>query len=65
MKRGLFKVTPEELVLVLKLPLDTEIDSAVWDPIDRTIVLSVLHPELPEVYPRQLGPFVKTKTVWK
>lgn len=65
MKRGIMKITPESLADRLALPSGTEIDSASWDPIDRTITLSVLHPELPEVPNRMAAPFVTPRVSWR
>ena len=65
MKRALLKITPELVAERLCLPNGTTIESATWDPIDRTIILDVRSDVFFDVQRHHVAPYVTYETRWR
>ena len=64
MNRALLSITPDMLRERLMLPAGTVIDGATWDPRVRTIVLSVVHPDFPDVPDFHHAPEARIEVRW-
>ena len=65
MKYALCRVTPELMAQCLALPEGSTVDGATWDPIDRTIVLSVQHESFAYVQPGFVPQVVTIRREWR